>query len=203
MRQFLLGFALASALGTAALWAQGTGRLELFTPAGDEVAKITLVASDHSVDKKSDDTRKTGKRRGKRKTRAGGRRDFGDRVEYDTSEGLSGDDLGGPGSRELSMGSEGGEEQLKEAEIDRGIDRVFSGIERCLVLVPAGAPASGKVVVGMKIASTGQVREVNLKGPRTIVSGEAGACIRRIVKSIRYPSFDGPDMVAHYPIVFE
>jgi hypothetical protein len=204
MKQFLLGFAVASALGVGALWAQSTGRLEIFEPVDEVGPDEPAAVLELAVGADKDDT---DSRRGKRRKSRRGRR--GNRVQslagpgYETGDGVSGDDLGGPGARELSMGNAGGEEQLSEAEIDRGIDRVFNGIERCLVLVPAGAPATGKVVVGMHIAPNGQVMGVNLKGPNTIVSGEAGACIRRIVNSIRYPSFDGPDMLANYPIVFE
>ena len=63
--------------------------------------------------------------------------------------------------------------------------------------------ATGKVVLGMHIAPSGRVTRVGLRGPNPIVQGECGGCIRRAVKSIQYPSFDGPEMVAHYPIVFE
>ena len=62
---------------------------------------------------------------------------------------------------------------------------------------------TGKVVLGMHIAPSGKVTKVGLRGPNPIVQGECGGCIRRAVKSIDYPSFDGPEMVAHYPIVFE
>ena len=55
----------------------------------------------------------------------------------------------------------------------------------------------------MHIASSGKVTKVNLKGPNVMIRGETGQCFRRTVKSVRYRSFDGPDMIAHYPIVFE
>ena len=97
----------------------------------------------------------------------------------------------------------GGEDQLSSQEIDQGIGRVFRGIERCLVLAPPGAPTTGKVVFGMHIAPNGQVTKVNLKGPNVMIKGDVGACFRRTVKSIRYRSFDGPDMIAHYPVVFD
>ncbi len=101
------------------------------------------------------------------------------------------------------MGNAAEEDQLSSAEIDRGIDRVFKGIQRCLVLAPGDAPTTGKVVFGMHIASSGKVTKVNLKGPNVMIRGDVGACFRRTAKSIKYRSFDGPDMVAHYPIVFD
>ena len=122
---------------------------------------------------------------------------------HDMGETTVGDDLGSTGNGELDMSSRGGENQLSAARIDRGIDSVFNGIQRCLVLVPSDMPASGKVVLGMHIASSGRVTKVNLKGPGAIIRGESGACIRRVVKTIDYPAFDGPDMIAHYPIVFD
>ena len=121
--------------------------------------------------------------------------------QYDTSEGMVGDALGAS-SRELAMGA-GGEDQLSSRGIDQGIGRVFKGIERCLLALPPDAPAKGKVVFGMHIASSGHVTKVNLKGPKVMIQGEVGACFRRVVKSPRFRSFDGPDMVAHYPVVFD
>ena len=75
--------------------------------------------------------------------------------------------------------------------------------ERCLLLLPPDAPAKGRVVFGMHITSSGQVTKVNLKGPKVMIQKETGACLRRVVKSIRFRRFDGPDMVAHYPVVFD
>ncbi|MDJ0762453.1 MAG: hypothetical protein QNJ97_05635 [Myxococcota bacterium] len=201
MKQFAAGIVVASVFWLCALYAQSTGIFTLFDSQVVNIPEEQLT-SDDSASTLEGDVKK--KRRGRHKRRRRPRRALSDgQRSWETGSGLQGDNLGAPGSRDLEMGRAGGEAQLTEGEIDRGIDRVFGGIERCLVLVPSDAPAKGKVVVGMRIASSGQVTRVNLQGPKVIISGEAGACIRRTVKSIRYPAFDGPDMVAHYPITFE
>jgi len=199
MKQFLAGIAVASAVWLALLWAEGTGAIDLFEDGGDELAADVVdagapaIAAGDEEPERRKGKRRRGPRKGRRRTPGPG---------YETGEGTSGDEVGGPGSREVSMVA-GGEAQLSPAQIDRGIDTVFGGIQRCLVLVPDDAPATGKVVLGLHIAPSGTVSKVGLRGPNPIVKGEAGACIRRKVKSIRFPAFDGPEMVAHYPIVFE
>jgi hypothetical protein len=201
VKWFLLGFLVASVLWLGLLYAQSAGMLEIFGADDEEEVVARADAGDAGVGAVEEPEKK--KRRHKRRGKRGKGKAWPASPSYETGEGISGDDLGGPGSQELAMGEAGGQEQLSAAEIDRGIDTVFNGIERCLVLVPSGAPATGKVVLGMHIAASGRVTKVNLKGPKPIVQGESGGCIRRAVKSIRYPAFDGPDMVAHYPIVFE
>ena len=200
MKQFLLGVLVASVVWVGVLFAQSAGVIDILGAGDDEVVAVdagvieTAVAAEPSGDEKKKKKRK--QRRGGKKKRPGG-------AAYAAGDGRVGDEIGGPGSQELSMGEVGGQEQLSAAEIDRGIDRVWNGIQRCLVLVPSDLPATGKVVLGMHIAPDGRVTRVGLRGPNPIVQGESGGCIRRAVKSIRYPSFDGPEMVAHYPIVFE
>jgi hypothetical protein len=201
VKWFLLGFLAASVLWLGLVYAQSVGVIEIFGADEDGAVVARASAGDAGVEAAEEPKKKKGKRR--RRGRRGEGKVWPAGPSYDTSEGVAGDDLGGPGASDLAMGEAGGQEQLTAAEIDRGIDTVFNGVERCLVLVPAGAPATGKVVLGMHIASSGKVTRVSLKGPKPIVQGESGGCIRRAVKSIRYPAFDGPDMVAHYPIVFE
>ncbi len=203
MKGFFFGFFTASLLGVAALYAQSNGLISFFPQRGD--AREAL-STDESTDGEvaADEIKKPKRRRrpGRRRGKARSQRQGAPGANYDTSQVTVGDDLDGRSPRELSMGA-GAEEQLGAAEIERGIDRVFRGIQRCLILVPSDAPATGRVTLGMHIAPTGKVTKVNLKGPATIARGEPGACIRKTVRSIRYPSFDGPDMVVHYPIEFE
>ncbi|MCU0664238.1 MAG: hypothetical protein MUC50_18160 [Myxococcota bacterium] len=200
MWKFLLGFGVASVIWGGVLLAQATGLVDLGGASQDGELLSTDTAQDAlaATGEQGKGSKKAGKR--KRQKRAGWRPETG--VKYDTGEGRIGDDLGAPGARELSMGA-GGEDQLSSAEIEAGVDRVFNGIERCLILVPNAAPAVGKVVVGMKIAPSGAVSSVDLAGPNVIIKGESGSCIRRAVKSIRFRSFNGPEMIVHYPIVFE
>ena len=203
MKQFLAGIAVASAVWLALLWAEGTGAIDLFEDNRADLEDGTADAGIPEIVAADDERepRKSKRRRGKgRRGKGRGRGPAGS--GYDTGEGISGDEVGAPGSREVSMGS-GGEQQLSAAQIDRGIDQVWGGIQRCLLLVPDQAPATGRVVVGMHIAPSGKVTKVSLSGPNVIIKGEAGACIRRKIKSIGYPSFDGPEMVARYPMTFE
>ena len=202
MKQFIIGFVVASFLWLSALYAQSLGYID-FLGAGEESDTDRIAdAPDAGVGGEDLQNNKGKKSKRKRRRFAKKRKSFRS-AAHDMGETTVGDDLGSTGNGELDMSSRGGEDQLSSAQIDRGIDSVFNGIQRCLVLVPSDMPASGKVVLGMHIASSGRVTKVNLKGPGAIIRGESGACIRRVVKSIEYPSFDGPDMIAHYPIVFD
>ena len=202
MKQFLAGIVTASLIWGGLFWAQKAGHIDLLgveTPPEetvDTVPEATLESE--AVKPPREGKRRRGKRRSRRAFDGNGPGNY-----YDTAEGVSGDVLDGPGGKELSMAGAGGEDQLSSQEIDQGIDRVFKGIERCLLTLPPDAPASGKVVFGMNIASSGKVTKVRLKGPRHMITGETGACFQRTVKSIRFRGFDGPDMVAHYPVTFD
>ena len=115
----------------------------------------------------------------------------------------SGDDLGENDPRELNAGAEGGEQQLTGAQIDSTIDGSFGRIRRCLVLVPEDAPSRGRVTFGLRIAGSGRVTRVNLRGPAGVTRSEAGDCLRQAARALRFPSFDGPEMIVHYPITLE
>jgi hypothetical protein len=203
MKQFLYGVLSASIFWASLLYAQSIGTVSLFDFLKDDTDdddassfEMITIPSEESLEK--------GKRKGRRKKgrRRGPRHDFPAPNRYDTTVGQSGDDLTAP-DRGVSMGAGGREDQLSSADIDRGIDQVFNGMERCLLALPPDAPAKGKVVFGMHIAPNGQVQKVNLKGPKVMISGDCGACFRRAVKSIRFRSFDGPDMIVHYPVQFD
>ena len=199
MRNFLLGALVASAIWAGIFAAQAAGIVDLFGSEDAEIEAAEDAGAPAAKTVEEEPARK--KRRGKwaRKKRRPRKGSGG----WEAGEGTSGDDLGGDGARDLDFGGSGGEARLSPAQIDRGIDQVFNGIQRCLVLVPPGAPATGKVVLGMRISPSGKVAAVNLKGPNDIIKGECGACIRRAVKSIDFPTFDGPEMTARYPITFE
>jgi len=208
MKQFMGGFVVASMVWVGVLCAQSYWNFKLFdflfasdTEASQSMAELEMGPT-VATKKKQKGSKKRGWRKRSRGQRSSKHGQFVSR-EYDMSEGIKGDVLGGPGSRDLNMAGGGQVDQLSSAEIDQGIGRVFKGIERCLLLLPSDAPAQGKVIFGMKIAKSGHVTKVNLKGPNTMIQGETGACFRRKVKSIKYRPFDGPDMIAHYPIVFE
>lgn len=203
MKQFLAGIIISSIVWGGLIFAEKEGMMHLFFEAETLTESKESAPDETKISATEIQETKKGKGRrgkGRRKSASGSPMPLN---TYDMNEGISGDALDGPGGKELSMGAAGGEDQLSSQEIDQGIDRVFKGIERCLLSLPPDAPAAGKIVFGMNIASSGQVTKVNLKGPNVMISGETGACFRRTVQSIRFRSFDGPDMVAHYPVTFD
>lgn len=120
-----------------------------------------------------------------------------------TGNATTGDDLGEDEMRTLDMGESGGEQQLRGAQIDAGFDTVMGGIRRCLVLIPGDADVRGRVTFGLRIAPDGRVTRVSLSGPRAATTGECGECLQRTARSIRFDSFDGPEMVVRYPLDLE
>ena len=202
MKQFIAGLVVASLGWGGLLYAQKAGIVDVL---GTEAAPVRVaeLSTDDASEAAADEpnTKRRKKRKGRRRRRPSSQGGPMPVNQYDTTVGVVGDNLD-VGSREVGMGA-GAEDQLSNVEIDQGIDRVFKGIERCLLLLPPDAPATGKIVFGMHIAPSGQVTKVNLKGPKVMIQGETGACLRRTVKAIRYRSFDGPAMVAHYPVTFD
>lgn len=115
-------------------------------------------------------------------------------------EATTGDDLGGPDTRDLDLAQGGGEEQLLGSEIERGFDSVFPQVRRCLMLAAGDEPVSGKLVFGLRISGQSGVTRVNLQGPAAITRSEAGDCLRKAARGIRFRTFDGPDMLVQYPL---
>ena len=120
-----------------------------------------------------------------------------------TGDALTGDDLRENEARNVNMGSGGGEEQLRGTEIEQGFDGVFPQVRRCLILAASDEPARGKLVFGLRISGDGKVAAVNLSGPASVSQGEAGACLRKAASGIHFRSFNGPEMVVHYPLNLE
>jgi len=201
MKQFLLGFLTSSVIFIFLLYAQGHGQIEIFNQEPEQLVQNVSFDTDQP-DTENSTLRKKGRRHSKkwrkRKNRGQG---FDPGPGYEQGEGVTGDDLS-QGSRQMNGAGEA-EQQLTSSQIDNGINRVFNGIQRCLMLMPSDAPSTGKIVIGMNITSGGNVTKVNLKGPKSMIKNECGACIRRQVKSIRFPPFDGPDMIANYPVTFD
>jgi len=130
--------------------------------------------------------------------RAGARKDR----RY-SGEAMTGDDLGDPELRNLEAAQAGGEEQLLGSEIERGFDSVFPQVRRCLMLAAGEEPVTGKIVFGLRISGQGGVQRVNLEGPAAITRSEAGDCLRKAAREIRFRSFNGPDMLVHYPLTLQ
>jgi hypothetical protein len=116
---------------------------------------------------------------------------------------LVGDDLRENEARNLNVGTGGGEEQLRGSEIEKGFDAVFGQVKRCLILAAGDEPAHGKLIFGLRITGDGKVSAVNLSGPASVAQGEAGACLRKAASGMHFRTFNGPDMVVHYPLNLE
>lgn len=195
MSRFWAGFAVASLL-----WAGAGAGLYFGLGFGPPEPEAVLVAADlpkDTVDEPEEDEPATRRRRRRRRGRPSRR------GATPSGNATSGDDLGADEMRTLDMNGAGGEQQLSGAQIERGFDSVMGGIRRCLVLMPGDADVRGTVRFGLRIQSDGSVERVNLSGPRAATTGEAGACLRRTARGIRFDSFDGPPMVVHYPLTLE
>jgi hypothetical protein len=116
---------------------------------------------------------------------------------------LVGDDLGENDTRNLNVGQNGGEEHLRNTEIEQGFDSIMPQVKRCLILASEDEPASGKLLFGLRISGAGKVSAVNLSGPSSVTRGDAGACLRKAAQGMHFRTFNGPDMVAHFPITLE
>jgi hypothetical protein len=114
-----------------------------------------------------------------------------------------GDDLGENDTRTLNVGQNGGEEQLRNTEVEQAFDGILPQVKRCLILAADDEPASGKLVFGLRISGTGKVAAVNLSGPSSVAKGDSGACLRKAAQSMHFRTFNGPDMVVHYPLTLE
>lgn len=199
--RFLFGFVLATAMwgGLFSLYLRGA--LDFLIPE-DEVAEQapTEVAPEASGPPTK------GKRRGLRRPRLGRERATARQLasKQSRSKGGSstvGDDLGWDKARDIDMNA--GEGQLLGTQIDSGFDSVMGRIRRCLILVPADGDVNGKLTFGMRVGSDGKPKAVNLTGPSIVTGGESGSCLREAAQSIRFATFNGPDMLFKYPITLQ
>jgi hypothetical protein len=191
--KFVAGFVLASALWGAFLFSYKQGwidiSLEPEAPQDDGAGP--------AVGGEADEPDKPGRVR--RKRPSGSRRSHAG----PSGDTLTGDDLRENEARDVNMGASGGEEQLRGTEIEQGFDGAFPQIRRCLILAASDEPAHGKLVFGLRVSGEGKVVGVNLSGPSSVAQGEAGACLRKAASAIHFRSFNGPEMVVHYPLNLE
>lgn len=189
MPKFLAGFLSASLLWGGLIYAESTGLISI------NLGKEPEVVDEIEPEEEAETEPATGKKRPRRRPQ-------GKKRSY---KGVSqtGDDLGGPGTRELSADQAGGEEQLTSREIEQGFDSVFPKIRRCLVLAADEEPVTGKLVFGLRITGSGQVAAVNLRGPSAVTQSEAGSCMLGAAKGMKFRKFDGPDMRVDYPLTLE
>jgi hypothetical protein len=194
----------AAGFGTASLlWGIGVGVYAFGGPASDSESAPAAAAPTVETAADAGPPAASGRRR------RGVRRTTGEvaRSGANTADGaeevVTGDALAGPGTRTLDVGANGGEAQLTDAQIERAFDAALPRIRRCLLLVADDAPVTGRLVFGLQIAGTGRVSAVNLSGPRAVVGGEAGDCLREAARSIAFPTFEGPTLTARYPLTLE
>lgn len=192
MLRVLFGFVLASALWAGGVgYLLGEGRLAWVSP---EEAAPELEAEEASGAAEAPDKAKA-RRKQERRLRAA-------RAQKPRSRELrTGDDIDWDGPRQIDMNA--GEAQLSGTQIDAGFDSVMGRIRRCLILVPGDGEISGKLLFSMRVGGDGKPRAVQLSGPSVVVGGESGACLREAAQSIRFASFDGPDMLFKYPITLQ
>ncbi|HEX6241368.1 MAG TPA: hypothetical protein VFZ61_10760 [Polyangiales bacterium] len=203
MRAFLSGFLVASGLWGALAFLYLRGQLDFMFPE-EEPAPVTAAAP---VDPETVGPPTKGKRRGLKRPRVqrNAQAAGADSPRNGDSAGSGtttiGDDLGWDKQRNLDMAA--GEAQLSGTQIDAGFDSVMGRIRRCLILVPSDGDVTGKLLFGMRVGGDGKPRAVNLSGPSIVISGESGSCLRGAAQNIRFPSFDGPDMLFKYPITLQ
>ena len=190
MGRFMAGFGTACLLWGAFAYAHVEGWIDL---SSEEPVEVDAAPPEVEVEEEETPTKMRRRRRGGRSRRG----------KMYSGNATSGDDLGENDPRSINAGAEGGEQQLTNAQVESAIDGAFGRIRRCLVLIPEDAPARGRVTFGLRIAGSGAVQRVNLQGPAAVTRSEAGDCLRQAARAIRFPSFDGPEMIVHYPITLE
>ena len=195
MLKFLSGFALASTLWGGFLVAYNQGLIDISLEPEAPPEEVPEASSEEP-----ETADKQGKQRRKRSVAPKTRRTGAQAEDRDV---VTGDDLGADDPRNLDLHAGGGEEQLRGTEIEKGFDGAFSQIRRCLILAASDEPARGKLTFGLRISGQGKVTGVNLSGPSSVAQGECGACLRKAAQSMQFRSFNGPDMVVHYPITLD
>lgn len=200
MAKFFSGFGAASAVwllvGAALVFGLGWG-----PPAPEVIEEEEEVVVAETETAPTEPT-KGRRRRGGRRTQGGGSGDDS-RGEAPRGEATTGDDLREGEMRTIDGEGTGGEAQLTNGQIEAGFDTALPRIRRCFVLAAGDEPVSGRLTFGLRIRGSGEVSAVNLSGPAAVTTGECGDCLRTAARGIRFPSFDGPEMVARYPITLE
>ena len=194
MPRFLAGFAVASVLWGAFLFSYKQGWIDISleppAPPADET-NLADAPQDDSPDKPSRSRKKRSSPTVKKNRPAV------------SGNSTVGDDLRENEARNVNASANGGEEQLRGTEIEQGFDSVFGQVKRCLILAAGDEPAHGKLIFGLRISGDGKVNAVNLSGPSSVAQGESGACLRKAAQNMHFRSFNGPDMVVHYPLTLE
>lgn len=89
----------------------------------------------------------------------------------------------------FDFGSEGGEEVLDQGQINPVIQRSSRSLARCLL-----SKGARQADIEFVIVRTGRVNKVNVTG----ANPAATSCITGVVKSMKFPSFDGNTTIARF-----
>jgi hypothetical protein len=201
--RFLLGFGVASALWGALSFSYFQGAFDawLAEPETAVASESTAEAVDPGDATGKDKRRRIRRPRLQKRTPSAPQQRPAKGSIAATGEASTGDDIEWDGPRSVSMTA--GEAQLAGTQIDSGFDGVMGKIRRCLILVETDGDLSGKLLFGMRVGGDGRVKAVNLSGPSVVTGGESGGCLRAAAQGIRFPAFDGPDMLFKYPITLQ
>lgn len=195
MKGFFAGFVVASLLWGGAAFAYKEG---LWGPLEEPEAPSEVAADAAAEDESPEEAspmRRRRRRPGMRPRRRGAMGNPNEEIS-------SGDDLDRDAPRELNAAGSGGEEQLSSGQVEAVFEEGFGRLRRCLVLAEGDA-VTGRLLIRTRIAGSGRVEGVNLRGPRGVTGGEAGSCLRQATRGLRFPGFDGPPMTVSYPITLE
>lgn len=107
-------------------------------------------------------------------------------------------------SQEVDMNSDS-DGQLSNGQIESTMGRHWSAIRRCIAIaqVDRETPVRGRMSIGLRIHGTGEVAAVKVSPPGPLASTDLGPCVRSVVGRIRFPRFDGRDMVVTYPVALQ
>jgi hypothetical protein len=194
--RFWAGFAVATVL-----WVAATGYLYYVLGYGPP-EEIPVAVNEEPAERQAPAPEEDAPARRRHRRRRGAAR--ADRGSTPMGNATTGGDLGDDEEmRTIDMGGAAGEQQLTGAQIEAGFDTAMGGIRRCLVLMAGESDVRGRVTFGLRVEGSGRVSRVSLSGPRAATTGEAGECLQRTARQIRFDSFDGPEMVIRYPLTLE
>lgn len=197
-RGFIAGFITATFLYGVLFLAYRSGALAPWLGDDQADAEVDAGLPDAAPDAAVAPQKRRRRRRHRRNRPSGHRRQRGNPDQIiETGDSLEGE------AREVDMSESGGEARLRSDQIDAAFGSAMGRIRRCLLLLPEDANGAGRVVFAMRVAGSGQVSAVRLRGPRSLTGGDVGSCLRRTARSISFPSFDGTETTFSYPITFE
>jgi hypothetical protein len=108
-----------------------------------------------------------------------------------------GDALGRSQRIDMTKDGEDGRE-LTDDDTDRVFRAGEAAILRCITDAVGDAPLeSGKIIVGARVESSGNVSKVRVEAPQLLQRNGLYACVRGAVTGLRFPSSGGASVVTH------